>query len=169
MQLPRLHANSIGGPAWPRLHHRRGSAAVELALLLPFLILILFGTIEVGRVLDVQGILTQAAASGGRQASLGTQTNAQVRQTVLNYLTSAGIPTTNATVTVSDLTQPGLDATQATQLDKLQVTVTLPAGDITWTNTTLVISNTTLVKASCQYVCTCGLVYPTNVSAPPGY
>jgi len=158
----------LRGAAPPR-QGRRGVAAVECALLLPFLFLILFGTLEVGRVLDVHEILTQAASTGGRQASLGTQTNAQVQQSVLNYLSFAGIPTTHATVTVSDLTQPGVDVSQATQLDTLQVLVTLPAGDITWTGTTLVISNTSLIVGQSCWNSARGLVYPSNVTVPPGY
>ena len=152
-----------------RAQRRRGAAIVELALFLPFLFLLLFGTVEVGRVLDVQQVLTEAASTGGRQASLGTQTNAQVQQAVLNYLKSAGIPTKNVTVTISNLTRPSLDASQAVQLDNLKVSVTIPAGDITWTGTTLVIGNSTLIGVNSQWVSACGQVYPTGVTVPQGY
>ena len=148
---------------------RRGAAIVELALFLPFLFLLIFGTVEVARVQDVHQILSAAASTGGRQASLGTQTNAQIQQAVLSYLRSAGIPTTHVTVTVSDLTASGLDASQAVQLDNLQVTVTIPAGDVSWTGTTLVISNSTRVVASAQWISARGQVYPTGVTVPPGY
>lgn len=49
----------------------RGAAAVELALLLPMLLLIVFGVIDFGRAFNAQVTLTQAAREGGRLAALG--------------------------------------------------------------------------------------------------
>ncbi|QDG62816.1 TadE/TadG family type IV pilus assembly protein [Pseudarthrobacter sp. NIBRBAC000502771] len=48
----------------------RGAVAVEMALLLPLLLLILTGTIEFGRVLNVQISMTQAAREGARYAAI---------------------------------------------------------------------------------------------------
>ena len=47
-------------------------------------------------------------------------------KTVLNYLKFAGLPTLSATTTVQNLTDSTKDVSQATQMDKLKVTVTLP-------------------------------------------
>lgn len=49
----------------------RGAAAVEFALLLPLLLLIVFGIIDFGRALNTQITLTQAAREGARLAALG--------------------------------------------------------------------------------------------------
>jgi Flp pilus assembly protein TadG len=49
----------------------RGAAAVEFALLLPLLLLIVFGIIDFGRALNAQITLTQAAREGARLAALG--------------------------------------------------------------------------------------------------
>jgi Flp pilus assembly protein TadG len=49
----------------------RGAAAVEFALVLPLLLLILFGIIDFGRALNAQITLTQAAREGARLAALG--------------------------------------------------------------------------------------------------
>lgn len=49
----------------------RGAAAVEFALLLPVLLLIVFGIIDFGRALNAQITLTQAAREGARLAALG--------------------------------------------------------------------------------------------------
>jgi len=49
----------------------RGAAAVELALLLPVLLLLVFGIIDFGRALNAQITLTQAAREGARIAALG--------------------------------------------------------------------------------------------------
>lgn len=49
----------------------RGAAAVELALVLPVLLLLLFGIIDFGRMLNAQITLTEATREGARAASLG--------------------------------------------------------------------------------------------------
>jgi len=49
---------------------QRGAVAVEMAMLLPLLLLILMGTIEFGRVLNVQISMTQAAREGARYAAI---------------------------------------------------------------------------------------------------
>jgi Flp pilus assembly protein TadG len=48
----------------------RGALAVEMAILLPLLLLILVGTMEFGRVFNVQNSLTQAAREGARNAAI---------------------------------------------------------------------------------------------------
>jgi uncharacterized membrane protein len=49
----------------------RGATAVEFALLLPLLLLVLFGMVDFGRMLNDQITLTQAAREGARLAALG--------------------------------------------------------------------------------------------------
>jgi Flp pilus assembly protein TadG len=49
----------------------RGSVAVEFALVLPVLLLILFGIVDFGRALNAQIELTGAAREGARLAALG--------------------------------------------------------------------------------------------------
>ncbi|QDG67824.1 pilus assembly protein [Pseudarthrobacter sp. NIBRBAC000502772] len=51
-------------------HKERGAVAVEMAVLLPLLLLILIGTMEFGRVFNVQNSLTQAAREGARHAAI---------------------------------------------------------------------------------------------------
>jgi Flp pilus assembly protein TadG len=49
----------------------RGAAAVEFALVLPLLLILIFGLIDFGRALNEQIVLTQAAREGARVAALG--------------------------------------------------------------------------------------------------
>jgi Flp pilus assembly protein TadG len=66
--------------ALPR--RQRGATLVEFALVLPLLVLLLFGIIEFGRILSAQVIVTYAAENGARYATLGatsTEVTNQVR------------------------------------------------------------------------------------------
>ena len=58
-------------PSGGRQARDRGATAVEFALLLPLLLLIVFGIIDFGRALNAQITLTQAAREGARLAALG--------------------------------------------------------------------------------------------------
>jgi Flp pilus assembly protein TadG len=89
----------------------RGSVAVEFALLLPVLLLLIFGVIDFGRAINDQITLTQAAREGARLASLGNSTSAVTTRTE-----SAAAPTltlTSANITVTTCAAgagPGVDA-----------------------------------------------------------
>ena len=50
----------------------RGAAAVEFALVLPLLLVLIFGMIDFGRAYNQQITLTQLAREGARLVSLGT-------------------------------------------------------------------------------------------------
>jgi len=50
---------------------QRGQTLVELALVLPIIILILFGTLELGRVFHSYIVITNAAREGARLGALG--------------------------------------------------------------------------------------------------
>jgi Flp pilus assembly protein TadG len=71
---------------------------VEFALLLPVLLLVLFGIIDFGRALNAQITLTQAAREGARLAALG-QTNANVISRTQTAAT--GVSPVTVTVTTS--------------------------------------------------------------------
>ncbi|MGF7185899.1 Flp pilus assembly protein TadG [Desulfitispora alkaliphila] len=54
------------------IRERRGQALVELALVLPILLMILFGIIEFGRIFNAQLTVTHASREGARYGALGT-------------------------------------------------------------------------------------------------
>jgi Flp pilus assembly protein TadG len=73
----------------------RGVAAVEFALLLPMLLLLVFGIIDFGRALNAQITLTQAAREGARLASVGSTNvvaGTKAAATGLNPVTVAVTP-----------------------------------------------------------------------------
>ncbi|MBI3979525.1 MAG: pilus assembly protein [Chloroflexi bacterium] len=78
------HLNDPGsGPARRR---GRGQALVELAVVLPILLLVAAGIWELGRTLDAVVILTNASREGVRIAARGATAD-EVRQRVKDYLT----------------------------------------------------------------------------------
>jgi Flp pilus assembly protein TadG len=80
---------------------RRGSSAVEIALVLPIFILFLAALVEFGHVFMVSHMLQAAAKSGARYGSTEGATTAQVTARVQQIVSSA-FPSAKATVMVRD-------------------------------------------------------------------
>jgi len=85
-------------PSSGRKTHDRGTAAVEFALVLPVLLLIVFGIVDFGRALNAQLTLTGAAREGVRLAALG-YTDAAIQARVA--AAAPGLSGVTATVAVS--------------------------------------------------------------------
>jgi len=103
-----------------KLRSESGASAVEFALLLPVLMMVLFGIIEFGLALYRQSILTNASREGARLGivqSVPAITNAQINAAIDNYLTPAGIPPGNVSRII---VAGGVTGTP------VQVTLTLP-------------------------------------------
>jgi Flp pilus assembly protein TadG len=86
------------------LKREDGAAAIEFAILLPLLMLILFGTIEFGLVLYNQEVITNASREGARFGIvIGSPrpSTGQIQGVVNTYLTNAGLNSGNATVSVA--------------------------------------------------------------------
>ena len=93
-------------PSSSRKASDRGSVAVEFALVLPALLLILFGIIDFGRALNAQIVLTGAAREGVRLAALG-YTDAAIQARVA----AAAPDLSGVTVTVAASCAPGAGPT----------------------------------------------------------
>lgn len=77
-------------------HRDRGAAAVEMALMLPLLLLLVFGIIDFGRMLNAQISVTEAAREGARAATIDRSAGAaQARVDRINtaYLIDAAAST----------------------------------------------------------------------------
>jgi Flp pilus assembly protein TadG len=105
---------------------RRGAAIAEFAVVVPILILLVFGMLEFSRVMMVQEILVNAAREGCRKATLPGSTSDNVNTVVSTYLTNSGIsgapnPTINPT-----------DPSTANAGDPITVTVSVPFNNVSW-------------------------------------
>ncbi len=116
---------------------RRGVVAVEAGMVLPLLIIIMFGVWEVGRMIQMNQVLINGAREGARFAAGGyvdgtPVTNAMVQQAVRDYLRTAGMPAAaynGAQVTLTCLASPSwTNPSDALPLDRFTVQVTIPAG-----------------------------------------
>lgn len=162
--------------ACQRLRGRGGVAAMEFAVCLPVIVLLLFGIWEVGRMTEVQAVMVNAAREGSRQASTGEDAIAVITQSIYVYLQQAeptalpsgGIvdPSNKASdasgavsqkVTLGNAAGKELftltfwnqtdssrnDPTTASQMDKFQVTVSLPFDNVKWHGTAVHVDPTT--------------------------
>ena len=87
------------------VRHEAGSVAVEFALVLPILILLVFGSVEFGLALYNKEVITNASREGARAGiimSNPSKTATQITNVVKSYLTSAGWDATKATIAVPD-------------------------------------------------------------------
>lgn len=74
---------------WRPFSSERGNVAVEAALVLPFLLVLLMGIIEFGRVLYIQQVMTNAARESSRASATGFEPYTTAANRVLS---AAGIP-----------------------------------------------------------------------------
>jgi Flp pilus assembly protein TadG len=116
---------------------RRGSAAVEAALVMPLLVSLMLGVWEVGRAVQMTQLLNDAARQGARMAAGGINngtsvTVAMVQQVVRDSMTASGFPTaavSGAQITLTNLSgNSWTDPCDAQPLDRFSVNVTVPAG-----------------------------------------
>ena len=114
--------------------------AVECALVLPFLMMLVLGIIECGQVMSAEEVITNATREGARLASLGGSTmgtststgSNEVNYRVRSSLDAGGVASSQATITITDLTGAVSDLPQANTGDEIQVSVSVPFSKIAW-------------------------------------
>lgn len=90
-----------------------GQSVIEFAVILPLLLILVFGITEFGRALMTANVLTQAAREGARMAAVGADP-ADAEDRITAILTAANVD-------VGDIDVAGPDANKL-----IQVTVTSP-------------------------------------------
>ena len=104
---------------------RRGAAVVEFAVVAPVFLTLVFGIIEVGRMVMVQQILTNGSRQGARTAILEGATASGVQSAVNTFLANSSISGATVTVTPSVLST-------AKAGDAITVTVSIPFDQVSW-------------------------------------
>ena len=102
------------------IHRQSGASVVEMALLLPVLLTVVFGIVDYGRFFFIRSAVTAAVADAARMAVLPTTTTEEITQAVEEALAGPFTRESgeNALISVSpDLRLPG---------DTVTVTASLP-------------------------------------------
>jgi Flp pilus assembly protein TadG len=134
-------------PALARSRRRRGIAASEFAVMLPFLCALVMGMFELGRLVMVKDTLTNAARKGCRTGVTPGKTYQNLLDDVNNILTDNNITAGNATITVQVATYTGTSTTPSWgsfttvtsgsaytpgALDKVSVKVSIGVTNVLW-------------------------------------
>jgi len=110
---------------------RRGVSAVEFAIILPFLVVLIVGMVEVSRGMLVKETLSVAARHGCRAGIIPAATTADIQAAVDEVLKNNGLDPKDATVTVL-VNDKEADAGTAKRNDKVSVTVSVPTSKVAW-------------------------------------
>ncbi len=102
---------------------RKGVATVELALVVPALIALTIGTIDVCSMMFLKESAVLAAYEGARRGVARDRTNADVRVRVMEFLDERGIVYDGATAV--SISSPDFDSAET--LENVTVTVSVPA------------------------------------------
>lgn len=70
---------------------RRGAAVVEMAVVMPILLTLVFGIIEFSWAMSIQQSLTNAAREGCRTAVIKGSTEDDINQRIASFMNAAGI------------------------------------------------------------------------------
>ena len=127
-------------------HHlnRRGAAVVEFAIVLPVLLTLLVGSIEMGRAITVQQTVTEAARAGARVLSMrNTKTATDVRAIIDQVMSRANLKNYKVEITP--------DATaDVAQLDPVTVKVSINASNAAWFSTPWFMDSSQVISSSCS-------------------
>jgi hypothetical protein len=168
---------------------RRGVAAVEFAVTVPLLLLLLVGIWELGRIIDVQITLNGAARDAARlgaQANLVSTTGAytqihysagtpSIDGAVRAYLQAAGITNLSGLTVEFQFVEPAVPGgatPTASQADpyggvknqRFRVRVALPYDNVRWTTLTLV--NPKTLAAETYWQCFVDDPFTVNTTLP---
>lgn len=106
---------------------RCGATLVEMAFVLPVLLLIVLGLFEFAFVFLVQHLLQDAAREGCRSAALPGSTNTEVQESVSTSLQAYGINGVTTRILVNNVQG---DLSSATSGDQVGVQISIPVANI---------------------------------------
>src|SRR6516162_2314463 len=108
---------------------RRAVAAVELAVVLPFIAALVLGVLEIGRGLSVKESLSDAAQKACRAGAQPGKTTAQAQAEVDNIMQDLGITGYSTAILVNG---QQTDIKDAKHNDQISVKVSVPVSQSPW-------------------------------------
>lgn len=93
------YSGSVNNSMWSRFRARRGQAMVELALVIPMLVVLIMAIMEFGYYMFVMVSVNNATRAGCRTAALNLSNCAQVKAAVVANCTGVVLSTSAVTVT----------------------------------------------------------------------
>jgi len=110
---------------------RRGVAAVEMAVIAPIFLVLVFGIIEFGRYLMVGQLVTNAAREGARMAISGYFTDDQVYTDIENFV-SESVNIDPEKIDIDIETESGKDIYDADAKELITIRVSVRFVDVTF-------------------------------------
>jgi len=126
-----------------RKKKNRGAALVELAIILPVFVLLVFGLIEASRLGMVAQILTTAAREGCRVAVIDGNTNTDVTNRVDSILSTSKISGYTFTQTPTDCTT----VHSSDNPNTITVNLSVPYSSVSWLGKPFLFQNAIVVSA----------------------
>jgi Flp pilus assembly protein TadG len=114
---------------------------VEFAVVVPVFFLFVFGSLEFGRLLMVQAVITNAAREGARKGVLDGSTTEGVTAAVNEYLTQSSISGATVTVTPSPPSSAGYG-------EPVTVSVTIPFDQVSWLPSPMFLGGRTMAAST---------------------
>ena len=115
-----------------RSQSRRGAAMLEFAIVLPILLLIILGIIELGRVMMLNQITTNACREACRRAIIPGMTNTYVLDVANSYLDAGGISNVGRVVNVLDTGGIATTVEAVQSHGSVTIEVQIPYAQNTW-------------------------------------
>lgn len=110
---------------------RRGVAAVEMAFVFPFFMLLVLGIIEFGRFMMVGQLLTNTAREGARMAISGYYTEAEIQADMEDLMLQSG-GVSAADLTISITTASGSTVAAAASKELITVDISASFSDVSY-------------------------------------
>ncbi len=136
-----MHLRTLTKPSASRRQTRSAAAAVELAFVLPVLIVMVLGMCELSRGVMVRQILTDAARKGCRTGILPQYGSSDISNDVINVMQDNGFTSAqfnppsvgSINITVTDPSGKSLpDARSAPAGSTVSVQVVIPTTSVNW-------------------------------------
>ena len=116
----------------PSAAGRRAVAAVELAVVAPFIVTLILGMVEIGHGIAVKESLSDAAQKACRAGAQPGKTTAQAQAEVDNIMQDLGITGYSTAILVNG---QQTDIKDAKHNDQISVKVSVPVSQVSWTTT----------------------------------